>query len=852
MPELLNALTVPRDPTFYGAYEGFLSQLDEEGFYAEGHLLDGLRWAHSQLFRTGEFDAVHRIGRRMIHASILKIDDPDIARELVSILEKWPASKFRAPLSNSGPPHSDVPVMPGFLESCEVRRQLIDVLAHHIKSPHNLYILACTIPGLSVLDDFCWILERGCDTNHPLAIRRNYLNIAASVDWRELRAEHVDAWLAVRDVEPVKSELPYPTSIDLQSKKAEELRRRFRKSKRSQGATNQKLLDPPPKERVRRVLELTETKHPEFFRRLCNELLLRPSSTGYGFSEFHRVLTQTPGWEEADDVTRARIVEAAKQFLTADIDDPESCRDKPLNSILPDCMAAMWLVLEMDPDWLAARGAEWWQRWCWYILRELHPAMHGEPEEPKHALLTLLASKVPESVRDELARLASSGATETGHLLSSLLHLMDQCLDSVLDERLCEMLSAGEVAPPHLSTVMQFALARQPEKARLVCEQIIDDPGPDEDESPAVLAAISLLFECPAESASVVLRFIAAYEGHGRRVLQQFAHGSRRRSRSDDSTRPLDHLTPSQWGELAGLLLKLFPPDTDPIRSGVYSVGPEDSARDLRDRLISALGDRDDHGAVVALRQLEEQFGDRYRWLRRPRARAEWSYRLSQWNPIPPNVVADLLESNAKRLIRSDDDVMSGIEAALEAYAQAIRKDGLESVEDLWNTPRGESPSPKAEEHISSKLCGAVRAYFREYAIAADREVEIHRRSVPRANGGEPGSELDVLVQVPPRGSASGATIRIPLEVKLSCNDEVKTAMKDQLVDRYIPQLGATHGLYVVAWMSVPDMNTLRDGHKPKWSSLDTARAELQTQATSLSESKDIVVRSIVLDAALR
>jgi hypothetical protein len=203
-------------------------------------------------------------------------------------------------------------------------------------------------------------------------------------------------------------------------------------------------------------------------------------------------------------------------------------------------------------------------------------------------------------------------------------------------------------------------------------------------------------------------------------------------------------------------------------------------------------------------------------------------------------------------LIRSDEDVLSGIEAVVEAYGRAMRQDGPESVEDLWNTPRDALTSPKAEEQISKKLCGVIRAYFNEYAIAADREVEIHRRSLPQASGGEPGSELDVLVQVPAQGSGSGTRIRIPLEVKLSCNDQVKTAMKEQLVDRYIRQLGTTHGLYVVAWMSVPDTKLLSETHRPKWSSIDDARAELDTQASELSESEGVVVRVIVLDAALR
>ena len=153
---------------------------------------------------------------------------------------------------------------------------------------------------------------------------------------------------------------------------------------------------------------------------------------------------------------------------------------------------------------------------------------------------------------------------------------------------------------------------------------------------------------------------------------------------------------------------------------------------------------------------------------------------------------------------------------------------------------------PKSEEHVSSKLCGVVRSYFRDYAVTADREVEIHRRSVPRAYGGEPGSEVDILVTVPTRGTVSGAAIRVPIEVKLSSNNAAKTSMQDQLVDRYMTQLGATHGVYVVVWMSVPDPESLRANHQPIWSSLKAAREELLEEAQRLSTNAGICVRLVV------
>ena len=87
------------------------------------------------------------------------------------------------------------------------------------------------------------------------------------------------------------------------------------------------------------------------------------------------------------------------------------------------------------------------------------------------------------------------------------------------------------------------------------------------------------------------------------------------------------------------------------------------------------------------------------------------------------DVIESVLDAGERRLIRSEEDVVDGIEYALEKYAAALRGDAGDSAEDLWNTAKGEAPTPKSEEHVSSKLCAAVRAYFREYAVAADREV---------------------------------------------------------------------------------------------------------------------------------
>jgi hypothetical protein len=143
----------------------------------------------------------------------------------------------------------------------------------------------------------------------------------------------------------------------------------------------------------------------------------------------------------------------------------------------------------------------------------------------------------------------------------------------------------------------------------------------------------------------------------------------------------------------------------------------------------------------------------------------------------------------------------------------------------------------------------AVRNYFREYAVTADREIEISRRKVLKKRGGSPGSEVDVLCRFPARGVVSTDPIALPIEVKLSHNPEALTGLRDQLVNRYMTELGTSYGVYVVVWMGAP----LRGArYKPCWKSLSEAKADLERQAADATDATEgMCVRVFVVDASL-
>ena len=104
-----------------------------------------------------------------------------------------------------------------------------------------------------------------------------------------------------------------------------------------------------------------------------------------------------------------------------------------------------------------------------------------------------------------------------------------------------------------------------------------------------------------------------------------------------------------------------------------------------------------------------------------------------------------------------------------------------------------------------------------------------------------------------PKGLVPGSyeTVRVIVETKGCWNAGLKTAMKDQLVDRYLKDNDCQHGLYLVGWFCCAewDPGDPRFTKTPGWG-LDEAREYLDKQAKELSAGMSI--RSLVLNCAFR
>jgi hypothetical protein len=489
----------------------------------------------------------------------------------------------------------------------------------------------------------------------------------------------------------------------------------------------------------------------------------------------------------------------------------------------------------------------------------MHLHMHDEPNDAKHALFRRLHQRAGERVREDVRRLAVGQfrkQTEPAHsLLTSTLELLIGVSDCALDRMLCDRLATGRITRISLRDVAQFVLRRCPEDATAVILPIVHETSDVESGSDVCELVAALFYEQSTACWGAIHDFLSRNRLSAPNLLAQFASGRRLWPRREAAS-VLSDAGPDLIGQLADLLFEFYPPDSDPEYDGAHHVSQADEARRLRDQLLNWLSEPEDEEEpgraqqrIEALRQLESKYGARFAWLRRPRARAERELRLRQRKAIPVATIADVLFSADKRLIRHDTDALDGVLAALESLERDARHVSPAVLNRYWKTPSGAAPSPKEEEFVSDEICPAIRDYFRSFAVVADREVQLYRRTIPRADGGKPGSEVDVLVSVPSAGVVQDCPIVMPIEVKRSCNAEAVDAMKNQLADRYMHDAGTAIGAYVVAWFDAPN---LASNHRPKWPSITEAQADLRQQAQQLRESENLDIRVAVIDLSLQ
>jgi hypothetical protein len=270
---------------------------------------------------------------------------------------------------------------------------------------------------------------------------------------------------------------------------------------------------------------------------------------------------------------------------------------------------------------------------------------------------------------------------------------------------------------------------------------------------------------------------------------------------------PLDigQLEEEQLEEMYRWLAGTFPPEEDREYPGAHFVSLEEQARDLRDHVLRSLGERASEESIDVLLRLKNEFPERIS-IASNLMRARTNRFASAWMPPTPPELFELLGDSRRRFVRSSDEFAQLVVAILSETAERIPAHG----ELLWDRIPGrflkERPEvskevwiPKPEAALSAYIARELALRLEGRGVAVNREVMVFPRNAYGA-----GDRTDILLEATirehPLVGPIGDKLVVVVEVKCAWNQEVPTALRDQLAVRYLPEAQTSVGIYLVGW----------------------------------------------------
>ncbi len=345
---------------------------------------------------------------------------------------------------------------------------------------------------------------------------------------------------------------------------------------------------------------------------------------------------------------------------------------------------------------------------------------------------------------------------------------------------------------------------------------------------------------CPASYIRQLLNALAADANWGRQWIECSFGGH--------DNFPLGALLTCEVSDIAELYIWLhdqYPPETCPEHEAAYTPGPLDEVHRLKSHLINHLTQCGKECSAAALQKIVDRFPSEV-WLTSCLLDARSAEQANTAPVLPIAQIKDLCEkrSASRCLINSAQDLLEVTIASLEAYRTYLQGD-TPAVGDLWNAL--DPICPRDEEYLSDHLKRYLDLRLTTN-IVINREVQIRRKMF---KNGAPGSRTDIWIQAADKG---GGVLTICIEVKCNWNRSSKSALKDQLVGKYMSGGTAMAGVLLLGWFECNSWDG-NDGRlaasTATWSDPAAALADLREQV-HVEQRNGNNVCAVVLDCGLR
>ena len=468
--ELRTLLTPPKRLNFFGAYSSFLQYKLVDGLQPK-ELPTALNWSTS--FEPGSLSDFAIVADRIILRALRHVDDPDIEFSLAStvfsrilkspeIVSSLSKNEFQETLQASG----------------EARRSLVRrVLALFTGSPTETAQVNYHLTQLLGSEDVQWLIDLYDEVDDEVQ-QRVLSNLVRRI-FDPSDTSQTDAIIvAAGKYSALAEEFAWLLgAIELSSEMAKQLKAEYlEEQKWNKKEDKGPRLDPPPAERILRYLDKCESGDLSAFWKLNLDMTLEPGSQHYG-DESESDLTKLPGWRDAGDSTRKRIVEVARTYISSG--NPETAKWLGTNQYSRPALAgyrAFRLLKKEDPDFLNALRPDVWKRWAPIILS--YPIVTDNDEQTRlpHDLIATCYQNAPDEILDTLEVLIDRENLEFGNVF--IVRRIEHCWDERLANRLSAKAKDSKLKPTCMYSLLARLLARNTSAAREFAESLVRLPLP--------------------------------------------------------------------------------------------------------------------------------------------------------------------------------------------------------------------------------------------------------------------------------------------------------------------------------------------------------------------------------------
>jgi len=835
--ELFATLTLPKQDDLFGLYSSFLSS-DFTRHLQPAELPLALRWLEEQ-------PLCHQLPLRfaeLLDAILLaawkNLDTPEVLDALakavlfrLSRYDKIVCSDIR---------HSELGDR--LKNDHQRRRLLVENLVGMIAGPDALPfgLMDFEFP-LVASHDLLWMLDRFAEarSEHERAV---WTALISKVFY-QCEPNQYDAVLTAVNTVPVLSEafgdLVKPVSLN--SPLAQKMRDSARsRREREDQLSSHPTWETPPSEKINELLE-REAQGPAVWWRL-NWVMRFYEDGRCHADEFEPDLMALPGWENATNETRARIVETAKRYVLCG--EPNTPKWLGTNKIYRPAYAgyrALLLLLQHDPEFVRVLPGDVWAKWAPIIFA--YPQFYEPQREGlRKELLARAYHYAPEETLEALVALVDKCDRGEGCLLIS------QEIESLWDDRLADTLlekaQSRTLKPQTVGYLLDDLLKHRCEEARRYAESLIPLPLPPNGyaREMAVVAARSLVRYTFDASWSVLWPAFEQEPEFGREVMLSILSWTER-----PGAAVAQRLSEDQLADLYVWLSRQYPHAEDPRHSGWHFVEPRENIAEWRDSLLRFLVQRGTPAACQAVERITQELPE-IEQLKAAFLEAQEITRRKTWTPPRPEDILRLASDREARLVTSANelvevliDALGRLEATLHGETPAVR--------DIWDQIRPGVYRPVHEPAFSDYVKRHLEAYLNQRGVVINREVQIRR-----GTGGDPGERTDIHIDAVVPGSTVSTydAVTVIIEVKGCWHREVETAMKTQLVGRYLRESQCHHGIYLVGWFNCAqwDDKDSRKSSAPR-KTAEEVQKQLDSQAAELS-GPGVYVKAFVMNTALR